>query len=369
MQSEHENSSTTESADKKVQESGFVGRILITYTLGALFLLLAVLLWFASSVVLLVFASILMAVLLHDACSKVEKRLRVPRGVALILVLLAVIALIVLAGWLLAPQVIEQTNQLIADIPRSMQRLREVLERNRVLQYASRYLPSPERMADSTGAIVAQAGSVFSGVFGVLGNIAIFLFLGIYLASQPSAYTDGIVKLLPIKKRARGQQVLHEIGETLSLWLKGKLLSMAIVGAVTAIGLMLLGVPLSLALGVLAGLLDFIPYIGPILAAIPAILIAFSNGPLLALYVVLLFVALQMLEGYLLLPLVERKTVSLPPALTIIMQVLMGLAFGLTGVALVTPLTAVATLLIAMLYVQDVLGDQVTLPAEQKEKE
>ncbi|WP_420473766.1 AI-2E family transporter [Noviherbaspirillum sp. ST9] len=152
----------------------------------------------------------------------------------------------------------------------------------------------------------------------------------------------------------------------MSLWLRGKLLSMTVVGAATAIGLTILGVPLALALGLVAGLLDFIPYIGPVLAAIPALLIAFSQGPMLALYVILLFIVLQLLEGYLLLPLIERKTVSMPPALTITMQVLMGLAFGLAGIALATPLTAVVAVLVAMLYVEDVLDDRVNLPAEKE---
>lgn len=122
-------------------------------------------------------------------------------------------------------------------------------------------------------------------------------------------------------------------------------------------------------LGILAGLLDFIPYIGPILAAVPAVLIAFSESPMLALYVALLFIGLQAAEGYLLLPLIERRTVSLPPALTIIMQILLGAFFGLAGVALATPLTAVLAVLITMLYVQDVLGDQVSIPGEHSNAE
>lgn len=369
MHSEQENSPVKEKREENFPARGFVGRVLIAYGIGMIFLLLAILLWFASPAMLLLFASILMAVLLHDACTNVRKWLHVSHGIALVLVLLAAVAFLALAGLLLAPQVIEQGNQLVSELPKAIQRLREYLERNQVLQQINRYLPSPEKIFSNAASVATQAGTVFAGVVGVLGNIAIFLFVSIYLASQPRPYTDGIVKLLPKQKRARGREVLHELEKTLSLWLRGKLLSMAVVGAVTAIGLMLLGVPMSLALGVLAGLLDFIPYIGPILAAIPAVLIAFSEGPMLALYVVLLFIALQMMEGYLLLPLVERKTVSLPPALTIMMQVLMGMAFGLAGVALATPLTAVAAVLIAMLYVQDVLEDKVTLPAEQDNKE
>lgn len=156
---------------------------------------------------------------------------------------------------------------------------------------------------------------------------------------------------------------MSEIGRTLGQWLMGKLLSMLIVGVLTATGLALLQVPLALLLGIVAGLLDFIPYVGPIMAGVPAVLIAFSEGPQLALYVLLLFAALQLAEGYLLLPLIERRTVALPPALTIGAQVLLGALFGFAGVALATPITAVLTVAIAMLYVEDVLGDRGRRPA------
>lgn len=348
------------------RDQGFVKRVLIVYGIGAVFLLLGALLWFAASALLLVFSSILVAVLLHDACAFLERWLPLSRGPALGLVLALGFGMLVLMGWFLAPQVTVQANQLVADMPAALQRVRDYMESRPPLQDIVRMLPPPEQILKDASTVLTRAGTLFSGLLGGLGNFVIVLFVAIYLASQPAAYTKGVLKLLPPNRRPRGRAVMRELGDTLSLWLRGKLLSMAVVGAVTAIGLTILGVPLALALGLVAGLLDFIPYIGPILAAIPAVLIAFSQGPTLALYVVLLFVGLQVLESYLLLPLVERKTVSMPPALTITMQVLMGLAFGLVGIALATPLTAVIAVLIAMLYVEGVLDDQVKLPADKE---
>lgn len=344
------------------REPEFVRRVLIVYGIGAVFLFLIALFWYAANVVLLAFASILVAVLLNDASSALEKRLPVSRAPALALVLLLAIGLLALAGSLLAPQVVAQTNQLIADLPAALQRLRDFLESHPPFREVVRMLPAPERMFKDAASVMARAGSVFTGLLGGLGNIFFILFVAIYLAAQPAVYAKGVIKLLPRGRRGRGREVVEELGKTLSLWLRGKLISMTVVGTITAIGLTLLNVPLALALGVVAGLLDFIPYIGPILAAIPAVLIAFSQSPTLALYVLALFVAIQSLEAYLLSPLIDRKMVSLPPALTITMQILMGLAFGLGGVALATPLTAVIAVTIAMLYVEDVLDDQVKLP-------
>lgn len=175
MHSEQEDPSAADTSNKSVHKPGFIGRILITDSIGALFLLLVILLWFASSVVLLVFASILMAIQLHDICSKVENRMRVSGGGG---------RKAACAG---GDGTGESTYRGFTQFHTTLAHLREYFERNRVSQYATRYLPSPEHIGDSPGAIAAQDGSVFFGVFGALGNVAIFLFLSIYLASQPSA--------------------------------------------------------------------------------------------------------------------------------------------------------------------------------------
>jgi len=154
--------------------------------------------------------------------------------------------------------------------------------------------------------------------------VVIILFVGIYFAASPTLYIEGFIKLIPQGRRTRIRDVLHQIGRTLARWLIGKSLSMLIVGVLTASCLSLLGVPLALILGIIAGLLDFIPYFGLIMADVPAVLIAFSISPHLALYTILLLTAIQLAEGYVLLPMIEAKTVSLPPALTIVMQLLFG---------------------------------------------
>jgi predicted PurR-regulated permease PerM len=347
-------------------ERSFISRVVVFYGIGAIFFIAISVLWLTYHVLLVVFACILLAILLDSASARVERRLGVRRWASLGLVVLATAAVCGLAGWLMAPQVAVQTHELMSAIPQALQRLRSSLEQSSLLKQVLGMLPSQEQMGSNASSLMKSAGLAFSGVFGALGNTILIAFVGIYLAAQPRLYIDGMVALLPKKKRPRAHQVMQQIGQTLAQWLTGKLLSMIVVGVATAVGLGLLGVPLALVLGVVAGLADFIPYIGPLLAAVPAVLLAFSESPALALYVVLFFIAIQFAEGYLLQPLVERKTVSLPPALTISMQVLFGSLFGLAGVALATPLTAVIMVVIIMLYIQDTLGDPLPTPVEQQ---
>jgi predicted PurR-regulated permease PerM len=265
----------------------------------------------------------------------------------------------------MAPQISEQANKLAAIVPKSLQQLQSALENYAFLKSVVGELPTAEQMRSTLASMLPRAGLFFSGLLGALGNVLIITFVGIYFAAQPYTYIDGIVTLVPKRKRARAREVLDEIGTTLSKWLFGKACSMLVVGAASALGLWLLGVPLALILGIIAGLLDFIPYLGPLMAGVPAVLMALSISPTLALYTIGLFAAIQLAEGYLLQPLVEQKTVNLPPALTITLQVMLGTIFGLAGAALATPMTAVLAVLVSMLYVQDVLGDQVKTPSER----
>lgn len=349
-----------------VRAHGFVHKTFIVFGIGAIFLVAGVLLWHATQVLLLVFAGVLVAILLRDAGTQLRRLLPVSQMISTALALVLVLVVLTVGGWLLAPHIGEQVMQLLRDLPAALQRLRDYLQNSPVLQYVGRWLPDPEQLAKAIPSVAAQAGTLFSGVLGGLVNFVIIFFVSVYFALQPGPYVNGIIKLLPQHRRQRGKEVLQELDETMTYWLRGKLVSMLVVGVTTGVGLYLIGVPLALALGLVAGLLDFIPYIGPILAAVPAVLIAFSQGPVEAFYVVLLFIGIQMMEGYLLLPLVERRSVSLPPALNITMQILLAVPFGLFGIAMAAPLTAMLIVLVEMLYVQDVLGDSVTLPTERK---
>jgi predicted PurR-regulated permease PerM len=347
------------------KQRDFLHRLVLMDGVALIFLLVLAGIWYAADALLLIFACILFAILLFELSEVVKERLHLQRKYALPLVVIVLLGTIGVGGWLMAPQIADQSDKLAEAVPQAIAELRNALNHNDLARRLLGGIPSDQKLLSYLGSMVPNAGLFFSGVLGAFGNVLIIAFVGIYFAAQPGIYIDGLITLVPHKKRARAREVMAEIGRTLSKWLLGKFVSMLLVGTLTAGGLAMLGVPLALILGIIAGLLDFIPYLGPLMAGVPALLIAFSDSPTLALYVIGLFGAIQLIEGYLLQPLIEKRTVSLPPALTIVMQVLFGTLFGLAGVALATPLTAVLAVIVTMLYVQDVLGDNVKTPSEQ----
>jgi predicted PurR-regulated permease PerM len=333
-------------------------RMVLVDGIGALFLLLLAAVWFAADALLLIFACILFAVLLYELSAMLQRRVKLNRQVALVIVILFLLAVIGLGGWAMAPQITQQANELARQFPQSLERVQQMVNQHPILQHLTKQLPPTKQILGSLQRLVPDAGLFFGGVLGALANVVIIVFVGIYFASSPRAYTNGFLKLVPMRKRARMGEVLDNIGDTLGRWLIGKGCSMLIVAVILSTGLTLLGVPLGLILGIIAGLMDFIPYLGPIMGGVPAVLIALSSSTDLALYTLLLLFAIQMLDGYVLLPLIEARAVALPPALTIIMQLIFGTLFGFAGVALATPLTAALVVLVGMLYVEDILGDR-----------
>ena len=333
-------------------------RVTLVNGIGVLFILGLAAVVLAADALLLIFACILFSILLYKLSALLHQRTGIERNIALVIVVLLLTAIFGLGGWAMAPQISEQSGQLAKEIPAAVERLQAEVAQHPLLKRLVAELPPPEDIVKQMGSLVPNAGLFFSGIIGALGNIVIIIFVGIYFAASPGVYTGGFIRLVPQQKRGRAREVMQEMGDNLSSWLLGKAVSMLIVGVTTAIGLSMLGVPLALILGVIAGLLDFIPYLGPIMAGIPAVLLALSISPDLALYALLLFAAINMLEGYVLQPMIEAKAIELPPALVIVMQLIFGTLFGFAGVALATPLAAVLSVLVKMLYIEDILGDR-----------
>ncbi len=339
------------------KEESFTRKVALALGIGALVLVVLLLLWNIVDALLLIFAAILLACFLRGVADFLTEKTGLPIGWSLALVMFLAALSSVMTVWLLAPRVAAQTDQLSQSLSTSAQQLTAEISH---YEWGKRLLaqaPTLTQMAQR-GNIVARVTGIFSSTFGLLADIFLVLFIAIYLAINPAVYVRGAVRLFPKTRRERIAEVLNEIGQTLRRWLVGRMLLMLSNGLLTTIGLWLLDVPMALTLGILAGLLNFVPNIGPIIAGIPAVLIGWTISPTYGLYVFLLYLFLQNLDGYVLTPLVQQRTVALPPALTIVAQLLFGVLAGSMGVLLATPMTAATVVLVRRLYLEDVLGEE-----------
>jgi predicted PurR-regulated permease PerM len=330
----------------------FTQRTLIVIALVLLAALLASILVIAADVLMVLFGGVLFAVFLRGLADLLSERTRISSNAALVLVLLT-LALAAAAGtWFLASEIATQLGKLGADLGELWAQFQRRLQQ---LPWGRQLLSSLQNAQPDGGDLTARATQIFSTTLGAVANLFIVAFVGIYVALNPDWYRRGALSLAPPKHRAHAAGLLDAIGHTLRWWLLGRAVAMAVVGATTTLGLWLMGVPLALGLGAIAALLDFVPIIGPIIAAVPAVLVALGHGPTFAASVAGLYLAIQLLEGYVLTPLIEQRSVRLAPALTIAAQIILGVLTGAVGVVLATPLTAVVVVLVRRLYVEDTL--------------
>lgn len=335
-----------------------MARVAATLLVVSVFVALALLLWYASQVVLLLFAAVLMAVILRTAGMAVARWTGMRDGWALVLVLVLTVAAMVGGVWLAAPAVSEQVGTLRENLQSSLD----------TLSTRASALPGGEQVMASAseartllldnGTVWQRVGGVFTTTLGALSGLAVILFVGGFLAFDPGLYARGMMRLIPLAKRPRAAHVFSELGSTLQGWLLGQIISMAVLFLTTWVMLWALGVPLAFILALLTGIMTFVPYIGPLIALIPIVLVALVDSPALALKTGALFMVIQNVEANVIMPLVFQRMVHLPPALTIAGQLLLGAIFGVLGFILATPLTAVLLVAVQLLYVEDVLGDR-----------
>lgn len=312
-----------------------------------------------ANVLLLVFAAVLFAVLLDAPARLLSSRWRVPQPLGVSLVAVALTMAVVALGWLGEPEVAEQLATLVDRLPGAFGALREQIEQSPWGRALLRRAEWPRDLIGDPSAWFQRVTGIFSGTLGTLTNAVLIVVIGFYLAIQPSLYTAGVVRLVPRHRRQRAREIVRALGHALRWWLLGRLISMAAIGVLTALALWLIDMPLALGLGFIAGLLSFVPFIGPIVSAIPAVLIALLQGPWQIASVILVYSGVQFIEGNIVTPLTQARVVSLPPAVLLLSQVLMGSLFGIVGVLLATPLAVVVIVMIQMLYIEDMLHERV----------
>lgn len=314
--------------------------------LVATFVLLAV--WQLKDVLTVVFAASLMAVILHGVAKLLQRFTRMPFWLSLTLVVLALLGLLAAFASVAGPGLADQTvklKQALSDQGHSLHdRLAGTRWGGAVLNQLPTALGGNQKGSIGGGSIgkemFGSVAGILGSVFGLFGTLLVILVAGLYLAASPETYANGALRLVARPHRTRARTLLSAAGNALWAWSAGQALDMLVVGILSGLGLWALGVPLALVLGVVAGLCNFVPYIGAAIGAIPAIIIAFSVGSATGLETCALYAVIQGFEGNVMAPLIQNRAVHLPPGLTILSQTAFGAILGVPGLIFATPLTA-----------------------------
>ncbi|HEY8611263.1 MAG TPA: AI-2E family transporter [Roseomonas sp.] len=349
-------------------ELPFLRRVLIVAGVVVLLLLL----WAIRGSLLLAFGGVVVASVLLALADPLERRFGLSRTLSLMLVGGGVLVALVLIGTLIGQQVQAQVSQLGQQLPAAIQGLEQRLG-----------IPlaglggggQPGGGGGESGlASMAPAGFLQQvGSFGriavdAVASVALAVVGGVFIAASPRLYRRGLVKLLPKGQHARAEEALDNSGRALRQWLLAALLAMTIVGTLAGLGSWALGLPAPLALALFAGLAEFVPLVGSVVGAVPALLLALGHGSSTFLWTLALFLAIQQIESNIITPLVTQRMVQIPPAVVLFSVVAFGAVFGLPGVVLAAPLTVVAYVLVKKLYVRETLGERTDVPGEPEGK-
>jgi predicted PurR-regulated permease PerM len=307
-----------------------------------------------AALVLLV--GLLLAVALSGPVEWLHRH-KVPRPLASIAIVSGILGALALAGYLFLPVLAEHVWQVVSSLPFAFSQLDEWAERAANSAGLSiGYVPSTSTLSSWTRGILGGTLGLFESLTTLVFGMVVAIFVPLYLTANPEPVVRWILRVLPPKRRPRAREVLSKMRHGLLNWLKGRLLSMTAVGVLWSGVLYLIGIPGALLLGILAGLLEFVPYVGPIVSTVPPVLLALAGEPVDALWVVISYLVIQQVEGYLLTPLIEGKITSLHPAAMIAAITVAGAAFGFLGVFLAVPVAVVLKILVEEVWFRRVEG-------------
>ncbi|HEX6135959.1 MAG TPA: AI-2E family transporter [Longimicrobiales bacterium] len=318
--------------------------------------------WLARDVLFITFFALLVASFLSIFVEPLQKR-GISRAVSAPLVLILLVGVFVLFFLLTWPTLRAQFAMIQQQLPPAIDAIQAWIERQLAgilttvgaTEEIERALRS--RMSTELGGLIGGTLPLLNTALGAVTGFALVVVAGMFIAIDPRTYMHGLIVLLPRSHRHRAGEVLPEAGRTMVQWMKGTAIGMVVVGSVSAIGLTLIGVPAALALGMIAGLLEFIPYIGPALSFVPATIVALAVSPEKALWVIGLYALVQGIESNVLMPLLMKQMVKLPPALTLLFQTVMATLFGFLGLLLAVPILAAARVLVQEFYIEGVADE------------
>ena len=347
--------------------SGFVSRVLTTIGLVVLAGLTVYFFGLLVEVFLVFFAAVLLAVAITGVRCIIHDRTPLSEGWSLAATYVLVVVLMAGAGAVIWPQLSKQIPIFIDKVPESFEQLSEMADRMPWVEGAIESVGATDNDSDGNDNgdigfdIPSHLLGVFSTTLGAITSLSLIVLIAIYFTLSPTTYVQNLLILVPRAQRKRAEEVMQAQTKSLRFWLLGRLASMVFVGVLTGVGLLLLGVPMAFTLGLIAGVATFIPYIGPILGAIPALMVALLQGPMVVLYVAILYLVVETAESSLIAPLANKKTVHIAPAYTVIIQLAGGVIAGIPGVIVATPLAVVAAVTIQLLYIEDALGEDVEI--------
>lgn len=324
---------------------------LVVVTATVLVLLLA---WQLVDLLLLIFAAVLVAILFRSLADTIAAPTGLSSGWSLAVAVVLIVALVALTSVLFGATIKDNIDTLMRELPPAWRaardRIGDVAWLSTALDRAGQALLS--------GSMVSRIGGALGAVASGIANLFLVVFAALYIAAQPELYRAGFLRLIPPRDRARTDATLVRCGAALRAWLLGQLIAMVTIGVLTWAGLAILSVPSAFALGLFAGMAEFVPILGPVAAAVPALIIALSQDSTLALWVLGVFVVIQQVEGNILQPIIQRRMVALPPAVTMFAVIAFAILFGAMGVLLAAPLAVVTLVAVEDLYVATIEQDE-----------
>jgi predicted PurR-regulated permease PerM len=311
----------------------------------------ATLLWEISDALVIAFGGLVVATVLQAIATPISRRTGWSHRASVSVAVAGLVVVFGVLGALFGAQAAAQFAEFRDRLPEAVEKFQDWIQGSEMGQAASQMIQQALGEGKGVAGFGLAAGILASGV----AHLVLILFLGIYFAADPPMYRNGMLRLFPPSRRSQVRSAVNDAGTALRKWLLAQLVIMALVGLLTGISLAIAGVPMAILLGVLAGLLEFVPVVGPIAAAVPGVLLAFTKSPETALVALGIYIVVQQIESNILTPVVQRWAVELPPVLALISIVVCGLLFGVLGIIFATPLAVVVVALVQHLYVEDTL--------------
>jgi predicted PurR-regulated permease PerM len=339
---------TNQSAQDKDNRKEYIKKVWIAVGIVALATIILLLVKAIFNVFLLLLAGLLVAIFFRGLGDMICRKTKWKPGLCLTISIVGTFLLLIGTFWLIGHKVILQAQQLTEQVPVLVDNARTFLSKSEAGREVVKKVTDPETMQKAQ----QVAGSFFQSTFGVIGDIYVILLLAIFFVVSPRVYINGMVQLVPGSGRNKANEVISDLGDGLKKWLKGQIFAMFAIFILTAITLLILGMPLWLVLALIAGILNFIPNFGPLIAMIPAVLIGLMQSPTTAIIVAGSYILIQTLESSIITPSIQKKMINMPPALIIIAQLLVAPLTGFWGLLLATPLMLIVMILTNKLYIE-----------------